>query len=660
MQVFAETLNQTKRPAALKRGGSKSLSRRSGTVSWTIRSHRRAGRGESQESHMTANEKHLKGVAERFSKFHSEFARFFQTRTRDSSEIAGQYLSGLVQAPRKNMERMEEKVPESNEQALQHFVTNSPWDESAVLKQVATEGDKLLGGQEDSCLLIDETSFVKKGKKSVGVARQYCGRSGKIDNCQVAVFGALVAGDKSLPIDFRLYLPQEWTGDMRRCLSAGIPEDKIEQKSKCQLAIEIVKAAQDNNVRFNWVGADAGYGKDPGFLGDLFDLGRWFVADVQKNQLIYFTDPTRHLGVQGLTVEKWVEQQHKALWKPVTVRQSTKGELVFDYLHTTVWIKSSHERTFRVVHLIVRRNVGTKDDLKFSVANAPEIITLEKLAYMQGQRFWIERAFEDSKGSLGMADYQLRKWRGWHHHMALTLLAHLFLLRERFENAEGFPLLSCKDVVTMLAYYLPKRDVSEEEIFRQMKARHRKRQDVTLRPLSGCLVCLADKGQSLCAVIQRSFNAAIQPRCFVRKLSVKKIVVASKTPLMLCPNCRCSSGRLSYSMGYKANLYAQWKAQPKLPSLVTTHAPRLSALWYRKTRRNWQHGAQTVLTVCQICSSRARATRGETRQTGTTQSRITSPMKTRAAKILPKQKRRFLTSNTTAANGEQECKSSTT
>lgn len=159
------------------------------------------------------------------------------------------------------------------------------------------------------------------------------------------------------------------------------------------------------------------------------------------------------------------------------VRQSTKGELVFNYLHVNVWIKSSHERTFRQVRLIVRRNSGTKDDLKFSVANVVESVSLERLAYMQGQRFWIERAFEDSKGSLGMADYQLRKWRGWHHHMALTVLAHLFLLRERFENAETLPLLSCQDIVTMLAFYLPKRDVSEEEMFRQLGARHKKRQD---------------------------------------------------------------------------------------------------------------------------------------------------------------------------------------
>jgi hypothetical protein len=105
------------------------------------------------------------------------------------------------------------------------------------------------------------------------------------------------------------------------------------------------------------------------------------------------------------------------------------------------------------------------------------IFPLAGTHFMQGQRFWIERAFEDCKGSLGMSEYQLRKWRGWHHHMTLVLMAKLFLLREQIHNADAYPLLSCQDVVSMLAFYLPKRDVTENEMFRQLKTRHRKRQD---------------------------------------------------------------------------------------------------------------------------------------------------------------------------------------
>lgn len=429
---------------------------------------------------MIAAEKKLKGIAERFVAFHKEFAAFFQTQTRDNSEVAGKYLSGLVQSQKKNMERMEEKVPESNEQALQHFVTNSPWDEGAVLDQVATEGNKLLGGQEDSCLLIDESGFAKKGKKSVGVSRQYCGRTGKLDNCQVAVFAALVAGDKSLPIDFRLYLAKEWTDDPERCLAAGIPQDKIEFKTKNQLALDLVKAAKDRGVQFNWVGADAAYGKDSQFLNGLQNLGLTYVVDAHKSQIIYFANPAENEKTPGQSIEKWALEQAESAWKAITVRESTKGKLIFNFLHTKVWIRATsdgnREKEFRQVRLIIRGNQDNNEDLKYSFSNAPDSISLERLAYMQGQRFWIERAFEDGKSTIGMADYQLRKWRGWHHHMSLVLLAHLFLLRERIHNAESFPLLSFQDMVTMLSFYLPKRDVTEEEIFRQLAVRHRKRE----------------------------------------------------------------------------------------------------------------------------------------------------------------------------------------
>ena len=242
----------------------------------------------------------------------------------------------------------------------------------------------------------------------------------------------------------------------------------------------MVKAAQDKGVKFNWVGADAGYGKDAQFLNGLHSLGVTFVADVHKNQTIYFTEPDENWRTAGQSVEKWASEQPKDAWKAITIRESTKGKLTFHYLHAKVWIRTTsdgnREREYRQIRIIIRANEVNNEDLKFSVSNAPDSISIERLACMQGQRFWIERAFEDSKGTIGMADYQLRKWRGWHHHMSLVLVAHLFLLRERLYNAEAYPMLSCQDIVTMLAFYLPKRDVTEEEIFRQMAVRHRKRE----------------------------------------------------------------------------------------------------------------------------------------------------------------------------------------
>lgn len=218
----------------------------------------------------------------RFQNFAKRFEKHFWRWTRSRLAQARQYLQGLMQARRKNMERMEEVVPDCDYQSLQHFLSNSEWDARAVLDQVAVEADRHLGGSADSCLLIDESSFQKKGEKSVGVARQWSGRLGKVDNCQVAVFAALAQGSSSTLIDTRLYLPKEWTDDPKRCRAAGVPSAERVFKSKADLAFEMVVHARQNGVRFGWVGADGGYGKDPGLLRRLADHGETFVTKCTK------------------------------------------------------------------------------------------------------------------------------------------------------------------------------------------------------------------------------------------------------------------------------------------------------------------------------------------------------------------------------------------
>ena len=145
-----------------------------------------------------------------------------------------------MQATRKNMERMEEAVVGADDQRLQYMLTESAWDHRAVLDQVAVEVDQHLGGTQDSCLLIDESGFAKKGKHSVGVQRQWCGRHGKVDNCQVGVFAALGKGRLASLIDERLYLPETWAKDSARCRKAGIPEEARRCRSKVDLALEMV------------------------------------------------------------------------------------------------------------------------------------------------------------------------------------------------------------------------------------------------------------------------------------------------------------------------------------------------------------------------------------------------------------------------------------
>ena len=389
------------------------------------------------------------------------------------------------------MERMAEVVPDSDDQSLQHFLTSSPWDEGPVIDHVAQDANHLIGGKPNSCLLIDETANPKKGTKSVGVARQWCGEQGKVDNCQVGVFAVLAWKEHHVPIDYRLFLPQSWINDKPRCLKAGIPQDAIKFNRKQDLALQMVISARQRGVQFNWVGCDGFYGEDPSFLRALDQINVVFMADVHKDQLIYLEDPDPIVPVgkskkgrkptrlkaktEPIRVDQWVQQQPGKAWKRRSIRDTTKGVLRVDILHRRVWLWDGKEEKAKHWHLIVRREInGSKT--KYSLSNAPGNTSIKRLAYMQAQRYWVERSFQDSKNSCGMSEYQARKWRSWHHHMALVMMAMLFMLEQRLKYKDSYPLLSCSDIISLLCHFLPKRTINSEEVLRQLDVRHRKRE----------------------------------------------------------------------------------------------------------------------------------------------------------------------------------------
>jgi hypothetical protein len=221
-----------------------------------------------------------------FGSFIGRYGGFFRTRTRDNAAVAERYLQGLAQAEEATFATMATVVEQGCEQQFQHFISNSPWRHEPVVEQIGRDADRLLGGKPTSALIIDESSFAKQGEHSVGVARQWCGRLGKVDNCQVAVFAVLTDGQRHAPVDMRLYLPQRWIEDPARCDRAGIPVSVRQLRSKAELALEIVRAARARGMRFAWVGVDGGYGKEPAFLRALNDAGEVFVADVHSSQMV--------------------------------------------------------------------------------------------------------------------------------------------------------------------------------------------------------------------------------------------------------------------------------------------------------------------------------------------------------------------------------------
>ena len=433
----------------------------------------------------------LWGVADHFVDFHRRYSLLFQVYTRDVKAQAEQYLKGLIQAKKKNMERMAEAVPNSDDQSLQHFLTNSPWDENLVIDQVASDANSLIGGGDDSCLIIDETGIPKKGKKSVGVSRQWCGELGKTENCQVGVFSVLGNKEHVAPIGCRLYLPENWVNDKQRCLEAGVPEEDIEFYRKQDLALQLVIQARAQGVEFGWVGGDSFYGKDPSFLRSLDQMHETFMMDVPKDQRIYLEDPDpvvpkpkskkgrnpTKLKAQTdpIRVDRWAAQQPVEAWQRMKVRDTTKGKLLVDALHKRVWLWDGQESKAKCWHLVIRCEVKA-NEIKYSLSNAPENTSLKRLVYMQAQRYWVERSFQDSKMQCGLGEYQARKWRSWHHHVAMVMMAMLFMLEQRLLCKEFDPLTSCTDIVAILSFFLPKRAITADEVFRQMEVRHKKRQ----------------------------------------------------------------------------------------------------------------------------------------------------------------------------------------
>ena len=387
---------------------------------------------------------------------------------------------------------MEEKVPGAKYDPLQYFLSDSNWNRHPVNNQAAKDADKISGGKQDSVLLIDESGIPEKGKMSVGVSRQWCGQLGKTDNCQVAVFATLGHGRFFTPIDYRLYLPKSWTDNEERCLKAKIPADKIVFQTKHEQALEMVFHARKNGVRFNRVGCDGFYGSNPRFLRTLDDNDETFMADVHKDRIIYIENPDPVVPdaksnkgkrpsklkaqEQGVRVDKWVEQQPDNTRKRVKVRKTTKGKLIVDILDREVWLWDGKEAEARKWHLVVRREINSPGEIKYSLSNAPSNTSTRRLAYMQAQRYWVERPFQDAKNECGMGDYQARGWPAWHHHMTMVMMAMLFMIEQRLYHQVGVPLLSCADITTLLKSILPRRDVGEGEIIRQLRERHRKRQ----------------------------------------------------------------------------------------------------------------------------------------------------------------------------------------
>jgi SRSO17 transposase len=432
-------------------------------------------------------------VGERFSVHLSDYQYIFRNRTKIFFDKAEVYTQGVLMSHLSNIERISEEM-QAEYHKMQHFITESVWDSRRLIDHVAGDVSRALPQRKLTGLIIDESGWEKKGEKSVGVGRQYCGNIGKVSNSQVAVLGALSNGDFASMVDARLYLPQDWCEDADRCEEAGIPESERVFKTKWEIALDMVKHQASLGTKFDYVGGDGYYGNAVDLAEGIEELGYLYMLDIHSNQTIYLEKPMLEVPpkkgkkgrtptqlkstVKGLNVSLYMENLLEEQWQSLEVRNTAKGKLMGDYhiQNVFIWDKNTNRVLRRL--LVIRRTITPKGEAeyKYSFTNANmEQYTEKGIAYMQAQRFFVEHCIKESKQILGMDQFQTRKWLAWQHQIGLNFLVSSFILKEKIRCFEQAPLLSARDIKDLLVFKLHKQ-MTDEQFLDVMFNRHLRRQ----------------------------------------------------------------------------------------------------------------------------------------------------------------------------------------
>jgi SRSO17 transposase len=332
-------------------------------------------------------------------------------------------------------------------------VADAPWSDEAVLDRCLDSViPAMLRRDPVVAWVVDDTGFPKKGRESVGVARQYCGQVGKQDNCRVAVSLSVTTEKASMPVAYRLYLPQSWIEDRQRRQKTGVP-DSIQFQTKPEIALDQVRRARERGIPQGVVLADAGYGTDTGFRAELTKLQVTYVVGIQSTTTVWRPGeepkpaPPRKSATgrprkllqrdaknQPVSVKELALSLPAEAWKKVTWRQGVKQKLHSRFAalrvrpaHRDYWRSEPHPEEW----LLIEWPAGETEPTKYWLSTLPADTALVELVHMGKHRWIIERDYQELKQELGLGHYEGRGWRGFHHHATLCLTAYGFLVAER-------------------------------------------------------------------------------------------------------------------------------------------------------------------------------------------------------------------------------------
>ncbi|MDQ3704533.1 MAG: IS701 family transposase [Chloroflexota bacterium] len=368
------------------------------------------------------------GWAAELERLHGRVGQRFARSEQRKRSLA--YLKGLLSpVERKNGWQLAEHIGEGTPDGVQRLLNAADWDADAVLDDLRAYVVEHLGSNE-AVLVLDETGFLKKGTKSVGVQRQYSGTAGRIENCQIGVFLCYASpqGGAAL-LDRALYLPKEWAHDEQRRREASVPES-VEFATKPALARAMVERALNAGVPCRWVTGDSVYGSDRRLRLFLEGCGVSFVLAVTGNEPLMVG-----LGEYDRPA-RMVESIAQDEWQRLSVGEGAKGPRLYDWAWKPLWrLQVTDEDRAQGHWLLVRRSLEKPADLAYYVVFAPrQGTTLESLARVAGTRWNIESCFESAKGECGLDQYEVRKWNAWHRHITLSMLAQAFLVATRSDE----------------------------------------------------------------------------------------------------------------------------------------------------------------------------------------------------------------------------------
>jgi SRSO17 transposase len=375
------------------------------------------------------------GMLDRLQEFVKPFAAIMETN--EQERHLWEYVSGLCSdLQRRNTESIA-YFHDQDRQALQKFIGQSLWDDGLVIGELARQiGTEL--GEPDGVLVFDPSAFKKQGKASVGVARQWCGRFGKIENCQVGIYLAYVSRKEHALVDVRLYLNQDWAKDKQRREKCGVPDD-IRFQTRHALSLDML-AQHGATLPHAWIAGDDEMGRSSAFRRDLRGLGERYLLAVPSNTLVRDLEaqPAEYSGrgrrpqVPFQRVDRWREALPESAWTTIDVRDSARGPLVIEMAKTRVLAKTDRRRKGPEEMLVVLREKQSDGTMKhdYYLSNAAPETSLAEFARVAKAEHRVEECLERAKSDAGLAEYQVRNWMGWHHHQTLSLLAAWFLTQE--------------------------------------------------------------------------------------------------------------------------------------------------------------------------------------------------------------------------------------